>query len=562
MLLLKRKLLLSCFAVLGAIVVLFSVRNLFNPTPTIRERVYTELFENIEKFRPIRPPKDRYAKLRLPSCDMSNTGINTGDSVERTTYENLDHCYHISKTQFEGLQAPHTGFLTSLKTAFNYEEGSSVLDYLFPEEKGFVTVGGGRFSLLSYTMIKTLRERGSKLPIEVIIPPQDEKGEAQYCNEILPQLNARCVFFSDVLPSSLVENWTFEKYQIKAVALLISSFKKIVFIDADDYPLKSIDSIFESKVVQEHGLVLWPDLWRRATAPVFYRLANIEVSLMRRVRNLGDDVTPVSHYQNTEEELDLKKIPFHDMQGTVPDPTTESGQMVIDKVRHFRTLLLALYYNVYGPQWYYSLFSQGTAGEGDKETFATAAHVLGLPYYQVKTKLAFDGYYNPDPEAKNDFRGVALYQHDCTQDFELHEKARLLVLDKIEEYKKFNKDYNPEENFYKDLMKPEDKSDIDVMFAHASFHKFDPWQLYHENVYLKPDGSQLRTFRNLKKINNFDIELFNFEVLQAAMCSEKPIQFAYFQDKLTSPEWPQVCEYVANRVKFLKETHDEATGKA
>ena len=29
------------------------------------------------------------------------------------------------------------------------------------------------------------------------------------------------------------------------------------------------------------------------------------------------------------------------------------------------------------------LFSQGAAGEGDKETFIAAAHKLDLPYYQV-----------------------------------------------------------------------------------------------------------------------------------------------------------------------------------
>ncbi|KAK7679537.1 Golgi alpha-1,2- mannosyltransferase [Cerrena zonata] len=43
-----------------------------------------------------------------------------------------------------------------------------------------------------------------------------------------------------------------------------------------------------------------------------------------------------------------------------------------------------MYYNYYGPDYYYPLLSQGAAGEGDKETFIAAAHKLKLPYYQVK----------------------------------------------------------------------------------------------------------------------------------------------------------------------------------
>ncbi|CEP64414.1 alpha-1,2-mannosyltransferase MNN5 LALA0_S11e03576g [Lachancea lanzarotensis] len=549
----KKKLLVSCFVVLLAFSALFSVHRHINSRRSIREQFYADVFHNIKKFSPIHPPKQRES-VKLNGCDMGNAGINKGDSIKRTTFENLDRCYKLSKLQFQGLQTPHMGFLETIRKSFDYQPEASIHGDLFPQEEGFVTVGGGRFSLLSYTMIKTMRERGSTLPVEVVIPPQDELGEDHYCNEILPQLNARCVFFSDVLPKKLVKNWEFKRYQIKSVALLISSFKKIVFIDADDFPLKNLDDIFQSQVVKQNGLVLWPDLWRRVTAPVFYRIANVEVDLTRRVRNLGDDVSPPSRYVEPKKNLNLAEIPFHDFEGAIPDPTSESGQMVIDKVRHLKTLLLALYYNVYGPEWYYSLMSQGTAGEGDKETFASAAHVLGLPYYQVKTKLSFDGYF------KDGFHGVALLQHDCVQDFELHEKAVDRVKADLANYKKYDADYDPETEFYGKLIKRDDKTDIDVMFAHASFHKFDPWQLYHEKIYLNSDGSQFRSFTNLGKIGNFDLELFNFRVLQSALCSSKVIQFAYLKDKFNTPKWTEVCQYVKDRVDFLTETHKKAVG--
>ncbi|SCU96012.1 LAFA_0G03752g1_1 [Lachancea sp. 'fantastica'] len=553
MIVLKKKLLASCFVVFLATLALFSVHRHINAGASVRERFYADVFSSIKKFKPIHPPKQRES-MKLTGCDMGNAGINKGDSVKRTTLENLDRCYKLSKLQFQGLQAPHMGFLATIRESFNYQRAAPIFQDLFPQEEGFVTVGGGRFSLLSYTMIKTLRERGSTLPVEVVIPPQDEKDEEHYCNSVLPQLNGRCVFFSDVLPRQLIQNWEFKRYQIKSVALLISSFKKIVFIDADDFPLKNLDSVFQSEVVKHNGLVLWPDLWRRVTAPVFYRIANVDVDTTSRVRNLGDDVSPPSRYIDPALDLDLEKIPFHDFEGAIPDPTSESGQMVIDKVRHLQTLILALYYNVYGPEWYYSLMSQGTPGEGDKETFASAAHVLGLPYYQVKTKLSFDGYF------KDGFHGVALLQHDCEQDFQLHEKAKERVEADLANYKKYDPSYDPEDAFYSDLLKRDDKSDIDVMFAHASFHKFDPWQLYHEKVYLNSDGTQFRSFTNLGKIKNFDVELFNFEVLQSALCSSKVIQFAYLKDKFNTAKWTEVCQYVRDRVNFLTETHKKATG--
>ncbi|CAR23943.1 alpha-1,2-mannosyltransferase MNN5 [Lachancea thermotolerans CBS 6340] len=556
----RRKVVLCCCVLLALAYALFAATARKSlDTPSLRERVYSDVFDALLQYRPVRPPKDRQAAVRQAGCEMKGVGVNRGDAVDAMLYENLDRCYRPTKAQFEGLQAPHSAFLTQLRTTFAYEADSPVFERLFPRERGFVTVGGGRFSLLAYSMLRALRARGSKLPAEVVIPPQDAAGEEHFCNEVLPELNARCVFFEDALPRALVETWDFERYQIKAVALLLSSFKKIVFIDADDFPIQNLDSLFDSEVLREHGLVLWPDLWRRATAPVFYRLANIDVDLRRRVRNMGDNLSPASRYTDPDQDPEqLQKIaPFHDFAGTVPDPTTESGQMVIDKVRHFQTLLLALYYNVYGPEWYYSLFSQGTAGEGDKETFATAAHVLGLPFYQVKNKLAFDGYFHPNGDG---FRGVALYQHDCVEDYLLYCRARDIIKENQDSFSAYKPDYDPEPDFYKSLMAPEGHPEIPVMFAHASFHKFDPWQLYHEKVYLDNDGAHFRSFHNIKRIGNFDIELFVFEGLQKAICSDNPIRFKYLEDKFIHADWPKVCQYVEDRVKYLQDTHDPAVG--
>ena len=55
-------------------------------------------------------------------------------------------------------------------------------------------------------------------------------------------------------------------------------------------------------------------------------------------------------------------------------------------------MLMTLYYNIFGPEIYYKLFSLGALGEGDKDTFAAAALACGEKYYQVASSIRTLGY--------------------------------------------------------------------------------------------------------------------------------------------------------------------------
>ena len=134
-----------------------------------------------------------------------------------------------------------------------------------------------------------------------------------------------------------------ERFQWKAVAMLMSSFQTILFLDADAFPVLKPDGILAkgAEPLASTGLITWPDLWTPTSSHFFYKIAG----------NI-----------------------------TVPDigarATTEAGIMVLDKARHTQSLLLAFYYNFYGPSYYYPLLSQGAPGEGDKETFLHGELVL------------------------------------------------------------------------------------------------------------------------------------------------------------------------------------------
>ncbi|CAI4043476.1 alpha-1,2-mannosyltransferase MNN5 SKDI_10G0340 [Saccharomyces kudriavzevii IFO 1802] len=530
-----------------------------------RSKFYSVLVDAIVQCKPMGSPPD-LAKLHdAEGCTFAgNVAAHTSERDSELSYESLNKCYRLNTTVQEGLTAMHNKFTDILSGKLNFSFAQR--EALFPESEGIVTIGGGKYSVLAYTMIKKLRETGTTLPIEVIIPPQDE-GDDDFCKNWLPKHNGKCIYFSDIVPAKSLRDLELTHFQLKVFGLIISNFKRIIFIDADNYAVKNLDLAFNTTSFEDTGLILWPDFWRRVTPPVFYNIIGSTINTGKRVRFVSDDVSPVSRYDpfvsdskdyNPEEIQNhfLRHVPLHDMDGTMPDLTTESGQMVIDKIRHFHTLLLALYYNVYGPTWYYKMLSQGTAGEGDKETFIAAAHALNVPYYQVKTKFEFDGFYYK----KDDFKGLALLQHDFEQDYRHYQTAQQKVKANIGEFSKLNPEYTLDKGFLKNLMLNDDGSDLDIMFIHASFYKADPWNLYHEKRFIGPDGKQLRGFKKLGRYG-MDFELFLFDDMKKSFCTtpkNQVLRFKYFEDKITTPEWDAMCKYLADHVDYLERTHKDA----
>jgi alpha 1,2-mannosyltransferase len=258
----------------------------------------------------------------------------------------------LADDQVAELQASHAVFREALD-AFDAEDA---FDAHF-SGRGIVTVAGGEYFGPAIVSMRMLRQTGSKLPIEAFLANWDEYEE-EICETVLPSLNARCVVLSDFVDvdSGEKEDKTRFKvthYQLKSLALLFSTFENILYLDSDSIPLIDPHGMFTKEPYISTGLVGWPDFWVGTEAPEFYKIAG-----------MGD-------------------FP----EDTLPATSSESGQLLVDKRVHLKTLLLAAYYNVWGPDWYYPLLSQGALGQGDKNTFETAAIVLGLPWYRVRTPV-------------------------------------------------------------------------------------------------------------------------------------------------------------------------------
>jgi hypothetical protein len=57
-------------------------------------------------------------------------------------------------------------------------------------------------------------------------------------------------------------------YESKFYALLCTTYRYVLFLDADNIAVKDVSRIFSSKQFQQTGAVLWPDLWGHSCADV------------------------------------------------------------------------------------------------------------------------------------------------------------------------------------------------------------------------------------------------------------------------------------------------------
>ena len=165
------------------------------------------------------------------------------------------------------------------------------------EGRGIVILAGGKFSGFATTGMGMLREMGSALPVEVWMKDKKEE-KAGWCKDI-EQDGMVCRRLSDYMDVSKMEHG----YQLKISTMFFSSFEQVLFLDADNVPVRLPDPIFESKTFAETGVVLWPDYWKHTGSPFL----PFEVGV-----------------SDTESEMWRE------------EQTTESGQLMWDKRRHWK----------------------------------------------------------------------------------------------------------------------------------------------------------------------------------------------------------------------------------
>jgi alpha 1,2-mannosyltransferase len=334
----------------------------------------------------------------------------------------------VAREDVDTMREAHSNFLNALKPKSPPSNKSPTplnlhLQYI-PGTKGIVSTAGGPYLPVLVISLRMLRRTGSKLPMEVFLASEDEYEE-YICNVVLPSLNARCIILSTILEASSTPPTTISKYQFKPFAMLFSSFEEILFLDADAFPLTAPEKQFTSTLFKTTGMITWPDFWSSSVSPTFYEIIH-----------------------------------------TAPPPmnlraSTESGEFMLSKKSHALTLLLATYYNYYGPSHYWPLLSQGAAGEGDKETFVAAAMAANEPFHQVSEPICALGHRTV---AGSGMAGSAMAQFDPVQDYARRER----------------------ESASASAAGKSRRDRPDVLFIHANFPKFNPATIFQAGHEVQP----------------------------------------------------------------------------
>lgn len=224
------------------------------------------------------------------------------------------------------------------------------------EGKGIVICAGGKsYFTCCWILINVLRnELNCKLPIEVWY-----RGE-----EITPELDKELMRF-DVTSHNVEDYYDIPPgmsgYVMKPMAILFSSFKEVLFLDADNVCTMDPEFLFDLPEYKEYGAIFWPDFWTTDRFNQIWEIIGVPSN-------------------NGKEQ--------------------ESGQVLINKEFCWRELNLALYFNINNRIYYNYLV-------GDKDTFRFAWLALNKSFYFIEHEVASCGYIDLDGA----FIGHTMVQH-------------------------------------------------------------------------------------------------------------------------------------------------------
>ena len=377
----------------------------------------------------------------------------------------------IRPSDITKMKKAHSNFLNDLKTPpqLFYQLGT----------QGIVMSAGIKHLPVLTISLRMLRRTGCTLPVEIFLAA-DVDYDQHICENVFPDLNARCMVFVDITRAADT-GVILERFQYKIMALLFSSFEDVLLLDSDAFPVSDPASLFNTGPFDSMGMIVWPDFWYASESPYFFEIAN------------------------------LGKPPALNSR-----PSMESGELMFSKSRHNLTLMLAAYYNYYGPGYYYPLQSQGAPGQGDKETFAWAAAALKVPFYSVHEPVIALGHV----DSKGAFFGSAMAQHDPVQDF--HRISTAAANDQ-----RYGAPQQRPQSA--SVFKGMKSSSTTPLFIHANFPKFDPSTIFQYTTQAKgavgpcfdSNNTAVRSWMpkaQMKNLFGFDVERAFWAEIEYVAC--------------------------------------------
>ncbi|KAJ6790033.1 hypothetical protein PWT90_05260 [Aphanocladium album] len=269
----------------------------------------------------------------------------TLDDMSPSAVDRTIHTYEKFKafmTKFGQLIAGWTGpyFTDHMALHLSFKHGG----------RGIVVTAGNAQVPHLKTLIHNVRDVGCTLPIEVMYLDDNDMDV-----DLQAELDALDgVLVREIAPMVDDQGWKLTGWALKPFAILFSSFREVIFVDADSLFFQDPEFLFEDEDYQKNGALffkdrtLWPEWKRDWLKDLLPRPISPKVLASRYWR--GES----GHQQ-------------------------ESGVVVVDKWRHFIAMLMVCRMN--GPERNGNK-EQGIVGVydmvyGDKETFWLGWELVG-----------------------------------------------------------------------------------------------------------------------------------------------------------------------------------------
>ncbi|MCJ1440317.1 MAG: hypothetical protein MMC23_000800 [Stictis urceolatum] len=194
---------------------------------------------------------------------------------------------------------------------------------------GIVMLGGGPRDEFTATVLGMLRVHGTTLSLEIWFRDRKswEHEEKKWCEEMHQKgFSVACRLLSDYVDRPI--NWKrkgagqtsvlqTENQQILA-AIMLSSFKHVLYLSPDAIPIMNLDGIFMTPGFQSEGAVFWRDFWETQWG-----------KWGRYVLGVGDEA--VEYSEDNRGDYSAKKG-LESREKT----TLDKGLFMLDKSRHWK----------------------------------------------------------------------------------------------------------------------------------------------------------------------------------------------------------------------------------
>ncbi|KAI1118658.1 glycosyltransferase family 71 protein [Nemania sp. NC0429] len=206
--------------------------------------------------------------------------------------------------------------------------------------RGIVLTAGDEQAKYLLTTIYALREIGCDLPIEIMYLGEQDLGEDhRFELESLPGVTTRDL-------SQMVDDngWRLAGWAIKPFAMMMSSFREVIFIDADSFFFRNPVKLFDDPDYKKTGALFFRDRTILPESKRKWLLQILPRPIHRLAKESGWWTGASGHHQ-------------------------ESGVVVVDKWKHFVAMLLICRFNGSDRDQRDGRMGVYEMMHGDKETF-------------------------------------------------------------------------------------------------------------------------------------------------------------------------------------------------